>query len=100
MTRPNAPTRQPADLREVAAAEPRQAQEDVVRVPSADEVSDSVARARRSLAEVAARDEADQHAADHERAEQLARWHDDDLTADEQAVDEAVLEFDASEPSP
>ena len=61
-----------------------------MRVPSADEVSDSVARARRSLAEVAARDEADQHAADHERAEQLGRWHDDDHTADDQAaVDEA-----------
>jgi hypothetical protein len=90
----------PTDLRETAAAEPRQAQEDVVRVPSADEVSDSVSRARRSLAEVAARDEADQHAADHERAEQLVRWREDDLTTEEQAVDEAALEFDASEPSP
>jgi hypothetical protein len=68
-------------------------------VPSADEVSDSVARARRSLAEVAARDEADQHAADHERLDQLARWHDDDFTTEEQAVDEAVFEFNPSEPS-
>ena len=88
------------DLRETAATEPRQAQEDVVRVPSADEVSDSVTRARRALAEVAARDEADQHAADHERAEQLVRWHDGDLTAEEQVVDENALEFDTSEPSP
>ena len=71
-----------------------------MRVPSADEVSDSVTRARRSLAEVAARDEADQHATDHERAEQLVRWHEDDLAAEEQVADEAALEFDASEPSP
>jgi hypothetical protein len=90
----------PTDLREVAAAEPRQPQADVVRVPSADEVSDSVDRARRSLAEVAARNQADQHAADHERAEQLVRWHEDDLTAEEQATDEAVDEFDINEPSP
>ena len=89
-----------ADLRETAAAEPRQAQEDVVRVPSADEVSDSVTRARRSLAEIAARDEADQHAADHERAEQIVRWHEDDLIAEEHSVDEATLAFDAGEPAP
>jgi hypothetical protein len=90
-----------ADLRDVAATEPRQVQEDVVRVPSADEVSGSVARARRSLVEIAARDEADQHAADHERAAQLGRWHEDDQTADEHAaVDKDVLEFDPSEPSP
>ncbi|MDT0352904.1 MobF family relaxase [Pseudonocardia charpentierae] len=89
-----------AELREVAVAEPRQAEEDVVRVPSADEVSGSVTRARRSLAEIAARDEADQHAADHERSAQLGRWHDDDHTVNEQAaVDESVLEFDPSEPS-
>ena len=43
----------------------------VVRVPSADEVSDSITRARRSLTEVVVRAEADQHAADHDRAKQL-----------------------------
>ena len=71
-----------------------------MRVPSADEVSDSVTRARRSLAEIVARDQADQHATDHERVEQLVRWHEDDLTTDEQVADTAALEFDTSEPSP
>ena len=89
------------DLREVAAAEPRQVKEDVVRVPSANEVSDSVNRARRSLAEVTARDEADQRAVDDERTAELARWHEDDHTADgQEALDESVLEFNSSEPGP
>jgi hypothetical protein len=83
------------DVREVAAAEPRQTEEDVVRVPSADQVSDSVGRARRSLAEVAARDEADRLAEADERAAQLGRWHDEDQSADEHdAADESVLEFE------
>jgi hypothetical protein len=87
-----------ADIREVAATEPRQAQEDVVRVPSADEVSESIDRARRSLAEVAARDAADQLAEADERAAQLGRWHDADQAVNDDAVDEPVLNSEPSQP--
>ena len=46
------------------------------------------------------RNTSDQYADDHERAEQLVRRHEYDLTTEEQAADEAALDFDASEPSP
>ncbi len=68
--------------------------------PGPQEVSDSVVRAQRSLAEVAARYQADQRAEADERAAQLARWHDEDQTVEQdEAVDEPVLELDVSEPS-
>jgi hypothetical protein len=43
------------DVREIAAREPARVGEDVVRVPSADEISVALDDARRALAEVTAR---------------------------------------------
>ncbi|GAY11645.1 relaxase TrwC/conjugal transfer protein TraA/DNA primase, conjugative [Pseudonocardia sp. N23] len=61
--------------------------EDVVRVPSADDVTASLARAARSLREIEAREAAEQaEAAD--RAAELTRWHTDDQ-ADVQLSDVA-----------
>ena len=69
------------DIRDTAAREPRRAHEDVVRVPSADDVSESLDRAAQALAEIQARNVADHQAdADH-RAAELARWHADDHAA-------------------
>jgi hypothetical protein len=47
------------DLREIAADEPVQVEEDVVRVPLAAETSDAIQRANRALVEIRARDAAD-----------------------------------------
>ena len=70
------------DLREIAAAEPAQRAEDVVRVPTADQTADAIDRANRALAEIGARDILDAHEAAEHRTAQLARWHaDDQLTA-------------------
>jgi hypothetical protein len=66
------------DVREAAAGEPRSATEDVVRVPSADEVAASLDRAARSLREIEARELAEQAEAEH-RAAELNRWHTDDV---------------------
>ncbi len=67
------------DLRDVAVAEPAPADEDEVRVPSADETADTVRRAQRALGEIQHRQAADdRHAAEQARADQLARWHADD----------------------
>ena len=92
----------PADVREIAAAEPRAGQEDVVRVPTADEVSDSVARARtvprrdrRPRGRPTSTPQTD------DRAAELARWHDDDQAADEHAaVDEPRPRVDAQRAEP
>lgn len=70
------------DLREVAAAEPAQTNEDVIRVPTAHETADALTSARRALAEIDARAALDQQAEVEHRAEQLTRWHTDDSTAD------------------
>jgi hypothetical protein len=89
----------PVDVRDVAAAEPRQAHENVVRVPSADEVGTSIARAKRALVEVAAREESDQAAAEDARAAELARWHDNDQADERAAVDDGgSLERGFAEP--
>jgi hypothetical protein len=78
------------DLREIAAEEPVQLEEDVVRVPSAAETSDAIQRTNRALVEIRARDAADaQEAAEH-RAEELTRWHSDDQAAETVEVDEDV----------
>jgi hypothetical protein len=69
-----------ADIRDLAAAEPPQAAEDDVRVPSAEETAVAVERAHRALVEIDQRQAADERrAADQARAEQLARWHTDDV---------------------
>ena len=69
-----------ADLRVVAAQEPRQTAEDVVRVPSADETADAILRASRALAEIRAREAEDERAG---RDEQLTRWHEIDRAAED-----------------
>ena len=66
------------DLRGVAAAEPAQEDEHLVRVPSAAETTDSITRARRAILEMRNRDQLDAtHEAEHARSAQLARWRDD-----------------------
>ena len=77
---------------------PARRQEDVVRVPTADEVEGPIVRAQRSLAEIHAREAHEQQAETDERAAELARWHDDDHAAEQTAVDESALEFDSDEP--
>ncbi|WP_202867884.1 MobF family relaxase [Kribbella pittospori] len=76
----------PADVRQVAATEERITEADTPRVPSADETAEAVRRAQRALIEIQHRraDEEHQANADAEaRAEELARWHTDDATAEE-----------------
>jgi hypothetical protein len=77
------------DIRQVTAAEPVQLDEDKVRVPSADETADAVARAQRALAELERRRAEEQRrAAEETRATELARWHCDDQTVERaRAVD-------------
>jgi hypothetical protein len=72
-----------------------------VRVSSADELAASRHRARRSLVEIAARNQADQHAERYERSTELIRWHDEDQATDQRdTVDESVLEHDTGNPAP
>jgi conjugative relaxase-like TrwC/TraI family protein len=72
------------DIREIVADEPAQQDEDIVRVPSADEAAHSIWRAQRALAEIAARRSADTaREAEEARAEQLNRWHADDQANDD-----------------
>ena len=78
------------DLREIAAAEPRQTREDETRVPAAGEVLDATERARRTIHELNTRDAYDQQAEEEERAAQRARWHDDDQADHTAALDEAT----------
>ena len=67
-------------------SEPRQAQareagpldEDVVRVPTADETAETIARAQQALSEIQRREHLDRRREHDERTEQLARWHTDD----------------------
>jgi hypothetical protein len=71
------------DIREVAVREPAPVHEDQVRVPSADEVAAALDRADRSITEIRARAALDDRADAAERAEQLARWHTDDVQLDD-----------------
>jgi conjugative relaxase-like TrwC/TraI family protein len=82
------------DVRVVAEAEPPVVEADQIRVPSADETAETIARAQRALAEIQARQAADeQRAADEARAEELARWAADD------AATEAAAHADEDAPS-
>jgi len=74
------------DVREVAAAEPPPVEEDVVRVPSADETARAIEDANRALIEMQARESADDIAEQEHRAAELTRWHTDDQTADGDAL--------------
>lgn len=89
------------DIREVAATEPKQVDEDVVRVSSAKDTADAIARSRRSLAEIEARAVLDARAASDERAAELAHWAADDphLTDDVDQHNDAgaVLKFEPAE---
>ena len=73
------------DLREEVAAEPVQVDEDVVRVPDADETAGSVERAGRVLDEIAYRDSGED--LQNDRAEELTRWHEADQAAESTAAD-------------
>jgi conjugative relaxase-like TrwC/TraI family protein len=88
------------DIRDIAAAEPARIDDDAVRVPSADETADNLARAQRALAETRQRQADDQrHAAEQARAQQLARWHTDDHTTHHQHTrDHAVPELTPEDP--
>ncbi len=89
-----------ADVRKLAAEEPAAEADESVRVPSADETAESVRRAQRALAEIAERTAADQaREVEEARAAQLARWHADDLAAEEQAAErerDDALEFNTA----
>lgn len=68
-------------IRQAAADQPIQDNTDVIRVSTAEETADTVARAQRALAELderRARDE--QRAAEDARGEELTRWHADGTT--------------------
>jgi hypothetical protein len=74
------------DLRERVADEAAPVDQDAVRVPSAQETTESVRRAERALAEICARDAADaENSAAESRAEQLSRWHAEDTRTAEDA---------------
>jgi hypothetical protein len=90
----------PADLRAVAEREEPVAESDTPRVPSADETAEAVRRAQRALIEIQYRREAeDRHAAAEAeaRAEELARWHVDDTTAEQASTVPAVAADDATD---
>jgi hypothetical protein len=80
------------DLRDVAAAEPPQVDEDAVRVPTADETADAIERAQRAIAEISAREANDLREAEQHRAHELTRWHqaDEAVLADEAGYDDAA----------
>jgi len=86
------------DVRDVAAAEPPAATEDVARVPSTDESADTVRKAQRTLAEIDARTIADEaREAEESRAAELTRWHESDevVIEQEQTEDDALSYEDA-----
>jgi hypothetical protein len=80
------------DIREIAAREAAPVREDEVRVPSADEVAVALAQANRSITEIKARAALDERA-DAERAEQVARWHIDDVQLDDARADNLVYDL-------
>ncbi|MFD1235879.1 MobF family relaxase [Pseudonocardia benzenivorans] len=85
------------DLREIAAREPRPVGEDLMRVPTAKDVAGSLDRAARTLAEIQAREAAEEQADDDHRAAELARWHTDDHTStyhDERDADDTCAPAD------
>lgn len=72
------------DVRDTDADEPPPVEEDTVRVPTAAETADAVQRAQRALAEITARQAAEDHEAAEQRAQQLTRWHGDDQGAEQE----------------
>ena len=89
------------DIREVTATEPPPVGEDVVRVPSADETADALSGASRALAEIRAREVAEQQEETEHRATELTRWHAIDQAAGEAIdADEHVDEMGDHDPAP
>jgi len=88
------------DVRDVAAAEPKQTGEDIVQEASAQDTAAAIARARRSLAEIEARRVLDACADEDERTAEAARWATDesDLTDHTDQHDDAGDVF-AREPA-
>jgi hypothetical protein len=78
------------DVREIAAAELAPIEEDVVRVPSADETARVIENANRALIEMQAREAADAVAEEEHRAAELTRWHTDDQINDAEAAERDV----------
>jgi hypothetical protein len=71
------------DIRETLTTDLSTAPEDDVRIPSAAETADTIAKAQRALAEIEQRRVQDERAAAEEaRAEQLTRWHTANRAAD------------------
>nr|WP_246381499.1 MobF family relaxase [Prauserella isguenensis] len=82
------------DVRDQVADEAAQADEDAVRVPSADETADTVDRAQRALAEIAQRQAADQaREAEEAHAAQLARWQVEEQAEAAEAAPDDVAEI-------
>lgn len=74
------------DIRGTAAREPKQRDEDVVRVPAAEETAADVEHARRALFEIRARQAEEEREAAEQREQQLAHWHADDTAVDDNAA--------------
>ncbi|MDN5916082.1 MAG: relaxase domain-containing protein [Pseudonocardia sp.] len=83
------------DIREEAAGELAPVNEDVVRVPAAEEVADHLDNADRALVEIRAREGTDQQEEVDHRAADLARWHIDDQAAAEELVADGYGDADA-----
>jgi hypothetical protein len=71
------------DLRDIAAAEPRHTGEDRIGIQDPDTGAANIARARRAIQEIHAREAWEHQAAEDERGIQLSRWHEDDTAHDD-----------------
>ncbi|MHA6629148.1 MobF family relaxase [Pseudonocardia sichuanensis] len=76
------------DIRDTAAEEPSPRDEDVVRVPAAEETAADIEHARRALYEIQARQAEEEREAAEQREQQLAQWHADDTAAGGAGVDD------------
>jgi hypothetical protein len=86
------------DIRELTATDPTRTTDETVRVPTAPETATNLAHARRAITETRQRHAAEQrYAAELARAQQMARWHDDDHTSDHHTHNHAP-EFDTAAP--
>ncbi|PWV82443.1 conjugative relaxase domain-containing protein, TrwC/TraI family [Prauserella marina] len=90
---PDAAETEVADLRDSAVNEEVPEHHDAVRVPTAEETADTVARAQRALLEIEQRQQLDQqHAAELAVSAELARRHAEDGAVEQQAAeDDAAL---------
>jgi hypothetical protein len=90
---PDAAETDVADIREVVADEPAPEQRDEVRVPTAEETADTIARAQRALRELEQRQAVEQrHVNEQAHAAELTRGNTEDV-AEQQAADEAAEVF-------